>query len=271
MMNPIRPVQPAAPYIGGKVKLAHEIVRLINRTDHTRYHEAFVGMGGVFFRREFAPKAESVNDRNGEVTNLFRILQRHYVPFMDTLKWQLCTRADFERLSKTDPSTLTDLERAARFLYLQRTCFGGKVNGQNFGIDPSGPARFDLTKLGMILEDIHTRLAGVTIENLDYKDFIGRYDHPDSLFYLDPPYYGCENDYGTGFFSRSEFAVMADVLANIKGKFILSLNDTPDVREIFKAFIIDNVGTTYSVGGGDKQRKVGEVIILNYAPNNILF
>lgn len=189
---------------------------------------------------------------------------------MDTIKWQLTTRADFDRLVHTDATTLTDLERAARFLYLQRTSFGGKVTGQSFGVEPSRSARFDTTKLGVILEEVHTRLAGVVIENLDYKDFIGRYDDEHCLFYLDPPYYGCEKDYGKDFFSRDQFEAMALLLADLKGKFILSLNDTPEVRDIFADFIIDTVGTTYSLASTGS-KKVGEVIISNYSPNKMFF
>jgi DNA adenine methylase len=79
---------------------------------------------------------------------------------MDMLRFQLTTRAGFERLMRTDPTTLTDLERAARFLYLQRTAFGGKVTGRNFGMQDGCARRsFDVTKLGPLLEDVHERLA----------------------------------------------------------------------------------------------------------------
>jgi DNA adenine methylase len=73
------------------------------------------------------------------VATFFRILQRHYVPFMDMLRWQVTSRAGFERLRRQDPSTLTDLERAARFLYLQKLSFGGKVSGRVFGVDTAVP------------------------------------------------------------------------------------------------------------------------------------
>ena len=123
-------------------------------------------------------------------------MQRHYVQFLEVLKFGLTTRAEFERLVRVDPDTLTDLERAARFPYLQRTAFGGKVSGRNFGVDKTRPARFNLIALEPLLEDLHTRLSGVTIECLDWTVFIPRYDGPDTLFYLDPPYWGCEDDYG---------------------------------------------------------------------------
>ena len=101
-------------------------------------------MGGVFFRRAVAPPVEVINDLNRDVATFFRVLQRHYVAFLDMMRWQLTVRAEFERLSATDPATLTDLERAARFYYLQVTAYGGKAAGRNFGVDRRRPGRFDI-------------------------------------------------------------------------------------------------------------------------------
>ncbi len=263
-LSPVTPCNPVAPYIGGKRLLADQVAKIISATPHTTYAEAFVGMGGVFFRRTMRPDAEVVNDYSRDVANLFRILQRHYPQFLDTLKWQLSGRAEFERLMKVDPATLTDLERAGRFLYLQRLCYGGKVASRVFGVAPDRPGRFDLTKLVPMLEDVHDRLAGVIIECLDYAAFLERYDAAGTLFYMDPPYYGCEGDYGAGMFSRAEFPKMAAQLAGLKAKFIVSLNDTPEVREIFAVFTIRQVQTTYTIGT-DEGKKVNEVLISNYA------
>lgn len=244
----VRPAAPLAPWQGGKRNLAQRLIDLIDRIDHDGYAEPFVGMGGVFLRRARAPELEVVNDINRDVANLFRILQRHYVAFLDMMKFQVTSRAEFERLTAVDPGTLTDLERAARFLYLQRTAFGGKVVGQTFGV--SQHARFDITKLGPILEAVHERLAGVVIECLPYLDFLERYDRPGILFYLDPPYYGSEGDYGRGVFMVRDFSRLAQKLACLAGRFVLSINDDPRVREIFEAFDIAGVETTYSVSRG---------------------
>ncbi|HAU29789.1 MAG TPA: DNA methyltransferase [Rhodospirillaceae bacterium] len=257
------PVAPVAPWMGGKSRLAKTIVARINQIPHETYAEPFVGMGGIFLRRTEPAKAEVINDLNREVATFFRVLQRHYVAFLDMMKFQLTTRYEFERLSATDPNTLTDLERAARFLYLQKTAFGGKVAGQNFGITPSSPGRFNVTRLGPMLEDLHLRLAGVVIECLPYQDFIKRYDRPGTLFYLDPPYWGCENDYGKGLFDRLDFDHMATQLGAIQGKFILSINDRPEVRRVFKGFTIEEVDTTYTIAGADKSKPVGELLISN--------
>ncbi len=65
--------------------------------------------------------------------------------------------------ARANPDTLTDLEQAARFLYLQRLAFGGQVESRNFGVTPTTSARFDVTKLGPALEAIHERLSNVVI------------------------------------------------------------------------------------------------------------
>lgn len=256
----VDPVHPPAPYIGGKRRLAARLVQKIAATPHQTYAEAFVGMGGVFFRRTARPRAEVINDRNGEVANLFRILQRHHPQFMDTLRWQLTGRREFERLQASNTTTLTDLERAGRFLYLQKTAFGGKVAGQSFGVDPASSAGFNLTRLEPLLAEVHERLAGVVIECLDWQAFIDRYDRPETLFYLDPPYFGSERDYGATLFGRDQFEVMAARLACLKGRFILSINDVPAIREIFAAFDQEEVQLNYTVAGG-KGRPARELII----------
>jgi hypothetical protein len=96
-----------APYVGGKRVLASQLVERIEAIPHQTYAEAFVGMGGVFFRRRSVAKAEVLNDLSSDVATLFRVLQRHYLAFVEMLRWQLTTRAEFERLVATDPDTLT--------------------------------------------------------------------------------------------------------------------------------------------------------------------
>jgi DNA adenine methylase len=248
--TPVYPVRPVAGYIGGKRALAPRLVELIAQVPHRTYVEPFIGMGGVFFRRPSRPPAEVINDGNGEVTNLFRILQRHYPQFMDTLRFQITSRREFERLKATDPATLTDLERAGRFLYLQKLAFGGKVAGQSFGVDPRSGGSFNLTTLAPVLEAVHERLAGVTIENLPWQKLIERYDRPETLFYLDPPYWGSEGDYGRHLFGRDEFQTMAEQLGRLRGRFILSINDVPEIRRIFGAFAFEEVGLNYSLAKG---------------------
>lgn len=259
-LESVRPTRPVAPWQGGKRALASRLAERIAAVPHSRYVEPFVGMGGVFFRRRARPAMEVINDINRDVVTLFRLLQRHYQQLLDVLKWQLCSRAEFGRLMQVDPETLTDLERAARFLFLQRISFGGKAVGRSFGISYDQGARFDLTKLVPMLEDVHERLGGVVIECLPFADCITRYDsRPGALFYCDPPYWGCTDDYGNDIFSPADFVVLRDHLGGLQGQFILSLNDVPEVRELFAGFSIEPVELNYRMSG--RSTPAREVII----------
>ncbi len=117
--------KPPAPYQGGKRITAKAIVEKINRIPHRAYVEPFCGLGGVFFRRDKVSRTEIINDLSGEVINFFRILQRHYPQLIDCLKFQVPSRREFDHLKARDAASMTDLERAVRFLYLQTLCFGG--------------------------------------------------------------------------------------------------------------------------------------------------
>lgn len=261
----IPPTAPVAPWLGGKRNLARRLCALIDDDArggrHSVYAEPFVGMGGIFLRRAVRPRAEFINDRGREVYTLFRMLQEHYVAFLDLLRFQITTQANFERLVAVDPDTLTDLQRAARFLFLQRTAFGGKVSGRNFGISADRPARFNLTTLEPDLEALHERLSGVTVTCMDFAAFIDRIDRPGVLFYLDPPYWGCEGDYGRALFSRERFQDLAEQLGRIRGRFVLSLNDVPEVREVFGRFAMTEVTTAYSINAKGTQPARPELVI----------
>lgn len=258
-LETVRPVQPVAPWRGGKRALARTIAARIEAIEHTRYVEPFVGMGGVFFRRPSRPKLEVINDISADVVNLFRILQRHYQQFLDQLRFQTYSRAEFERLKATDPELLTDLERAARFLYVQVTSFGGM--GSQFGVDYARP-RWNLTRIVPLLEDVHDRLSGVLIERLPYAECIRRYDsRPGTLFYCDPPYWGCTDDYGKGLFSEADFERLRDLSEGLQGRFILSPNDTPEVRELFDRFQLEEVQLNYRLSG--RVTPARELIISN--------
>jgi D12 class N6 adenine-specific DNA methyltransferase len=87
----VTPIRPAAAYIGGKRRLGEQLARRIEAAPHNTYAEPFVGMGGVFFRRRWAARREVINDVSRDVATLFRILQRHYPQFMETLKFQIIT------------------------------------------------------------------------------------------------------------------------------------------------------------------------------------
>lgn len=257
-LEPVHPVRTIAPYVGGKRNLSRRLVEMIGRVDHATYAEVFVGGGGIFFRRDRRPKQEVINDFSGDIATVFRVLQEHYTPLIDEMRFKLSSRAEFQRLMKQDPETLTDLRRAARFIYLQTLAFGGRVHQRHYGVSMGQRARFDFTQVVPRLQDIHERLSGVSIEQLPFDRFIARYDRPQTLFYCDPPYWGCEGDYGP-IFERADFERLSASLKGLRGQFILSLNDVPAVREIFAWADIEAVDVTYSVSG--RPTPAREVII----------
>ncbi len=257
----VKATEPIAPYLGGKRLLAKTIVPIIEKIPHNVYAEPFVGMGGIFFRRTQKPKCEAINDINNELVNMFRMVERFPDYLVDMLKFKICSRAEFKRMLATPPLLLTELERAVRFLYLQKTAFGGKVRSQAFGVDLSR-VRFNSKRLIPQIQALHERLSNVYIECLPYAEFIKRYNRVDTLFYLDPPYWNCENDYGKGTFCKADFDELAKLLKGIKGKFILSINDVPEIRQIFKAFYIKEVQTTYTVGT-QSGKQAAELLISN--------
>jgi DNA adenine methylase len=254
---------PPAPYLGGKRFLAKRLCALIEATPHRSYIEPFVGMGGVFLRRTRPAPVEVINDLAGDVANLFRIVRRHYQPFVDALAWLPASREEFERQKRLDPSALTDIDRAVRFLYLQRLCFGGRVKGRHFGVRPEASSRIQLARLRADLKALSRRLEPVTIEQLPWSEVVRRYDRPGALFYLDPPYDETEG-YGTDF-GRADYLAMADQLARIRGRFILSINATDFVRETFAAFDVEEVAATWMIAtkAAGAGKRVTELIIRN--------
>jgi len=260
----VNSVRPAAGYIGGKRNLAGRICPIVESTPHDGYAEPFVGMGGIFLRRRARPKAEFINDVSGDVVNFFRTVREHYPFFMETVRGLVTSRAEFQRQLALPPQHLTDLQRAARFLYVQRLAFGGKVASRNFGVDSRAGARFNVLRLENDIADLHERLAGVVIEQLDFGAFIARYDRPGMLFFLDPPYFGSEDDYGADVFAPADFERLATQLAAISGKFILTINDCPETRAIFAGFHQLGVETTYTIGGHQGAMCAGELLVSNF-------
>ena len=159
----VKPTEPIAPYLGGKRLLAKTIVPIIEKIPHNIYAEPFMGMGGIFFRRTQKPKCEAINDINSEIVNMFRMVERFPDYLADMLKFKICSRAEFKQMLATPPLLLTELERAVRYLYIQKNAFGGKVRGQAFGVDVGRSGRLISEKLIPQIQELHRRLAGVYI------------------------------------------------------------------------------------------------------------
>jgi DNA adenine methylase len=117
-----------------------------------------------------------------------------------------------------------------------------------FGTWTRGGPGLNLLRLEENLSAVHLRLSHVLIESLPYHDFLDRYDREHTWFYIDPPYWDCESDYGKGLFGKPDFTRIATKMASMKGKATMSINGAPEIREIFKAFRMETVSTRYSVG-----------------------
>lgn len=247
-------------WVGGKSRLAGRIIPLI--PDHTCYCEVFAGAAWLLFKKPES-KAEVINDINVDLVTLYRVVQNHLEEFVRYFRWVLVSRDEFDRLHRVAPGTLTDIQRAARFYYLIRMGFSSKVNSTTFGMSTGAGPALNLLRIEEDLSAAHLRLARVYIENMPYADLIERYDRPHTFFYVDPPYHGSEDDYGKGLFSRDDFGVLAELLAGIKGRFILSINDAPEIRKLFGRFSVRVVPTRYSLGHADRAGAVRELLVMN--------
>lgn len=179
-------VHPLVPWIGGKRRLAKNILPLFPQ--HDCYVEPFCGAAALYFMKDQAA-VEVLNDINGELINMYRVVKRHLDEFVRQFRWTLTSREIFEWLQITPPETLTDIQRAARFYYLQKLAFGGKVNAQTFGTATTTAPRLNLLRIEEDLSQAHLRLARTYIEHLEWQDCINKYDREHTLFYCDPPYW----------------------------------------------------------------------------------
>lgn len=249
---------PIIPWIGGKRRLADTLLRRF--PTHKCYVEVFAGGAALFFMRHPA-EVEVINDVNLDLVNLYRVVSNHLEEFVRQFKYALSSRQVFEWLKMTKPETLTDIQRAARFFYLQQHAFGGRVDGQSYGTATTAPM-INLLRIEENLSAAHLRLAGVNVENLDWEVCMDRYDREHTLFYCDPPYWETEG-YGVDF-PWSAYERMAEKMARVRGKVIVSLNDHPAIRECFKAFEMESLDIDYTVGGGGKAAARRELIIYNW-------
>lgn len=251
-------------WIGGKSLLTDKIIPLM--PEHQCYCEVFAGAAWMLFRKQ-PSDVEIINDINSDLVTLYRVVQNHLEEFVRYLKWLLVARDEFNRFMMQEVDTLTDIQRAVRFYYIMKTGYGAQVKNPTFGVATSRPSRFNLMRVEEELSEAHLRLSRVYVENKPYEYVLKRFDKVDTLFYIDPPYFGCENYYGKGLFNRDDFTKLRDQLAGLKSKFIMSINDVVDIRELYKDFTILEVPTRYSVNK-DENKPVIELLIMNYTPND---
>ena len=251
------------PWPGGKSRLAPQLMELFD-SDHTTYVEPFAGAAAMLFLRSEPAKVEVLNDINGELVTLYRVVKHHLDEFVRQFRWQLVAREEFERLLASAPATLTDIQRAARFFFLQKTSFGAKVSGQTFVADAGSPPRINLLRLEEDLSAAHLRLARVTIEHLPWDACVARYDRPGTFFFCDPPYWQTEG-YGVPF-GLDQYHALAQALRNLKGRALLTINDHPDMRAVFAGFRQRRLTTRYTIGrsAATKQAPRHELAVMTW-------
>lgn len=244
--------------MGGKSRLASVIIpRLPN---HITYVEPFCGGCAVFFNKPRA-SAEVLNDADSRLVNLLRVFRYHPEELLKELHLFTHSRQEF-RDAVAQPG-YTDIQRAARFYFVLKSSFACEVNSPTFGYGLTGKAKFNETDTHRLIAAAAARLDGVVIENLDFGDVVARYDSEETLFYCDPPYvgvagYACK-------FKEEDHRRMQAALSAAKGMAVVSLNDTPFVRELYAAWRIDAVTTTYSVGR-DADRAAEQAEVLMFSP-----
>ena len=247
-------------YIGGKNRLAAKIISLL--PEHTTYVEPFAGGAQVLFHKP-PSNVEVLNDLDFDIVNFFRVCQWHYEELVRYLRYSLASRTLHELHLKTDPTTLTDIQRAGRFFYLQKNSFGGLILKQSFHYGVTQASNYNPERIPQIIEQTHKRLQRVQIESLPYEKILEKYDRPTTIFYLDPPYW--ERKLYKFNFSESDFHNLEQRLAAINGKFILSLDERPEVRQLFARFRLETVELTYTAKRKPQGRQK-ELLIMNFDP-----
>lgn len=244
------------PWLGGKRALAGRIARTLG--PHTCYAEPFCGGASVFFAKT-PSRVEVLNDKHLGLMNLFRVAQRHPDALLAELGRVVASREWYEACW-AQPG-LTDVERAARFYYRLKHTFGGKPHERSFGYGTTRKCGVNADTLAADLTAVHARLKNVVLETLPFEEIVRRYDRPHTLFYCDPPYYGLTG-YGSEMpFGAADHERLAEILAAIDGRFILSINDAPFVRRLYRWASICKVEVHYTIGRKKTGKASGELLV----------
>ncbi|AQW87912.1 adenine-specific DNA methyltransferase [Campylobacter pinnipediorum subsp. caledonicus] len=242
-------------WVGGKSKLAKDIIALMPK--HDKYVEVFGGALSVFYQKE-PSKIEVVNDINGELINLHRVIKTRPQSLSVELNNMLRSREIFYLIKDKKIKPRNNIQRAAFYFYLISLSFGAK--GNNFAMCKGRNSK-------NIYRDFtlqSRKLKRAVIENMSYERLIKEYDSNDTLFYLDPPYVGTESYYKTPKdFNIADHKNLSYMLNNINAKFILSYNDCDLVRELYSDFIIKELNIRYTLNA--KTNKINkELLIMNF-------
>lgn len=194
--------------------------------------------GWVLFGKDKTKgQTEVFNDIDGDLINLYKQIKYNCDALQKEVDW-LHSRELFNtyRSELEHNSELTDIQRAARYLYLIKCSFGS--NRSSFATAPKN--------ISNVIDELPTykeRLKNVIIENRDFENLIKTYDRKSAVFYIDPPYVGSEQYYNKRYcgFDLADHKRLNAILKSIKGRFILSYNDCDIVRDMYKNYNIAGV------------------------------
>ena len=222
------PVKPVLRWPGGKRRLLKQLLPLVPE-DAECYCEVFAGSAALLLSKERHP-VEVVNDLNAEIVALLRNAHFHLPALLEEMRWFVASRKDLHDF-RAQPG-LTEIQRAARFLLRNRTSFGG--GGDSFGVAKrkGGGVAFDRDGVGLLLEDIRKRLNKVVVENLPYERCLANYDAPSTVFFLDPPYVGGDIQAYSPW-KQEDMMQLRGRLDRLQGRWLLTINDSPDNRRLF--------------------------------------
>lgn len=177
------------------------------------------------------------------------------------LDFEFVSRDKFKLYKKDDIENLTEIQRAVRFLYLISNSFASK--GVSFGYSTSKKPCQKIFNLKNDLFILRDRLKNTIVENLDATEIIKRYDRPGTFYFCDPPYLGTAG-YAEKF-TLEDHIKLRDTLKNISGRFLLTINDCDEIRDLYKDFHIQETRVAYSISRESTARKeYEELIITNY-------
>jgi DNA adenine methylase len=219
-------------WVGGKSKLAKDIVAYM--PPHKLYIEVFGGGLSVLYAKE-KMGLEVINDINGELINLHRVIRNYSGALERSLDDLFISREIFCDIKAKRLKPKNNIERAAFCYYILSQSFGSKCD--NFAMAAkSGRKPKNIYKS---FKEHSQRLKLVTIENMSFEKLIRMYDKEDAFFYLDPPYFETESYYkNIGSFGKDKHILLRDLLKGVKAKFLLSYNNCSFVRDLYAGFYI---------------------------------
>ena len=248
-------------WVGGKKALRDEILARFP-LEYKRYIEVFGGAGWVLFHKPPGNDFEVFNDFNGSLVNLYRCVREQPDKLKDELQYILNSRLDFEYMKRLlhSQAALPDVRRAACYYALIRYSYAAGTS--TFGSQPHS-----LWNDFPPIDAAAGRLQKVVIENKDCIRLIRQYDRPDSFFYCDPPYYQADQYYEAVGADGFDHGGLAQALFSMDGRFLLSYNDCPYIRELYAhpGIVIETTTRLSNIAQRyDNGKQYPELLIANY-------